>query len=606
MEFVDIYPWQMWAIFAATIIILVLYITDFAPMETISLGLLAGLVLFFYLFPVYGASGEALLPPERLLAGFANPALLAVLALMVVGQGLFHSGVLDGPTAFLSQRSAGRPFLVSVMVLGTVFAISAFLNNTPVAVMFIPVLAALARARGGGAGQMMMPLSFACILGGMTTLIGSSTNLLAAGAAEIYGGARLGFFDITVPALILAVPGLVYVLLVMPRLLPREKDEAPRQISSGRQYIVEIRITSGHELEGVRAQAGIFPPLAQTVILMLSRRGVRIFPPFEETILRAGDVIVLAATRARLAKLLAQTPALFRIEEEKSGSESELVLAEAIIAPASRMLGRTMAQLDLRRETGCIALGVQRRGRMQRAAARDIRLEAGDILLLLGSNEALRDLAYTHEAIMLDTTEPALPVQAHPLRALAVFAATVLAAASGLVPIVIAALSGAAVMIAAGALNIRQAARAVDRRIFLLVAAALALAAALDATGGAQFLARSLIMVNEGAPPAFTLSVLFLLVALITNVLTNNAAAVLFTPVAMSMALDLNLPPHIFAVTIILAANCSFATPMAYQTNLLVMEPGNYRFRDYVRAGLPLLFLLWIIYTLFIPAYYGL
>ncbi|MDP7546240.1 MAG: SLC13 family permease, partial [Alphaproteobacteria bacterium] len=226
-------------------------------------------------------------------------------------------------------------------------------------------------------------------------------------------------------------------------------------------------------------------------------------------------------------------------------------------------------------------------------------------LLVLGPRERVTNLRFSREVLLIEWSALELPARHHAKRALAVFAAVVVAAATGLVPIVVAALAGALGMITLGCLNINQAARAVDRQVALLVAAALAMGSALQGTGGAAYLAQHMIDAMAGYGPAVMLSALFALVAVMTNVLSNAATAVLFTPIAINTALALGVEPTAFIHAVIFAANCSFATPMGYQTNLLVMGPGHYRFSDYLRGGTPLILLIWLAFSLFAPWYYG-
>ena len=251
-------------------------------------------------------------------------------------------------------------------------------------------------------------------------------------------------------------------------------------------------------------------------------------------------------------------------------------------------------------------LGIQRRSRMIRMRLSDIRLEAGDVILVLGSREEVRGLRLNRDLLLVEWTAAELPMTEKANRALAIFAAVILAAASGLVPIVVAAIAGALAMIPAGCLNVRQASRAFDRQIYLLIAASLAMALPLEATGGARFLANLVVSNLHSAPPAVTLSAMFLLVMVLTNLLSNNATAVLFTPIAIRTAQAIGVDPSVFVFAVIFAANCSFASPFGYQTNLLVMGPGHYRFGDFLRAGAPLAALLWIAFSLFAPWYWGL
>ncbi len=604
------YPWQMWIVFATILIAITLFMIERMPLELTALSAIVWLIIFFHSFPLSG-EGENHHPSAAfLLAGFANPALISILALLVIGQGLFQSEALERPARILAKIGRIHALLALIITLILVFAISAFLNNTPVTVTFIPILAALARQNLSAPQKTMMPLSFACILGGMTTLIGSSTNLLAAQSAVEAGADSILFFTPTIPALMLAIPGLLYVMIVMPYLLPKDSEdfaETKRQRSGGgRQYVSFIEITPGHGLIHARAIAGLFPAIHDMSPLMVKRGEEALLPPFEDIALRAGDTLIVSASRQTLTTDLQSGRDLFGISkaEQNENAAEELAITEAIVAPGSRMIGRSLSQLVFRSETGFIAMGIRRQSRMIRSQMHNIRLEAGDVLLLLGPRAEARKLGQTHDLLPLEWSAPATKPEGA-LKAALIFAATILAVAANLLPLVTATLLGATAMIASGILNIRQAARSIDRRIILLVASALSLSAALDVSGGANFLARAVVGATPDAEPAIILSALFLIIAIITNVLSNAAAAVLFTPVAVSAAFELGVHPEAFIVTVILAANCSFATPIGHQANLLVMGPGRYRFRDYLKAGGPLIPLLWLVYIFLIPRYYG-
>lgn len=334
-------------------------------------------------------------------------------------------------------------------------------------------------------------------------------------------------------------------------------------------------------------------------------------PPFEDVVLRPGDAVVVAATRAMLMEALARTPELVEIGEGKTSDQTESdspgdnMLAEAMVIPASRVIGRNLGLVGFHYHTGCVIMGVQRRSRMMRGRMENIRLEAGDVLLVLGPRERVEDLRFSREVSLIEWSVLELPTRHHAKRALDIFAAVVAVAATGFVPIAVAALAGALGMITLGCLNVRQAARAVDRQVAFLVAAALAMGSALQATGGAAYLAQRMVDVLDGTCPAIVLSAMFALVAVMTNLPSNSATAVLFTPIAINTALALGVEPTVFIHAVIFAANCSFAAPMGYQTNLLVMGPGHYKFIEYLRGGAPLIVLIWLAFSLLAPWYYG-
>jgi di/tricarboxylate transporter len=277
-----------------------------------------------------------------------------------------------------------------------------------------------------------------------------------------------------------------------------------------------------------------------------------------------------------------------------------------MVKPGSSMIGRTLEEVCFRYAYHCIVIGIQRRSHLLRQRLTEIRLEAGDELLLQGRPEDIEALRGHHDVLLMEWSAAKLPETHHALRAGAIFFGVVALAATGIMPIAITAITGAVAMVATGVVSVRDAMRALDRQLVFLIAAALALGKAMQETGGADFLAEAMLLAVGDSSVAVVLSAFFLLVALLSNVLSTKATAVLFTPIAVGMAHAVGAPVEPFAVAVVFAANCSFASPVGYQTNLLVMGPGHYRFIDFVRAGLPLIFLLWIVFSLFGPWYYGL
>lgn len=648
MQTASTYTFEMWVTFGVIAGTFALYAWERIAIEVISLGVLCVLMVFFTFFPVE-ISGTNALSAEILLAGFANPALITVLALLVVGQGMVRTGVLDVVARVILDKCGGYQWLSIMAVLITVLGVSAFLNNIPVVVIFIPIMQALAERFDLPASKVMMPLSFAAILGGMTTLIGSGSNLLVNSALLGMGETPFTFFDFTLPGLVLAGSGMIYLLFIAPFVLPKREGMAETLAGNGaggspggRQYIAQIKIGEKSKLLGEKARGGIFSGLGNMTLRMVQRGEDAILPPFEDFTATPGDVLVVAATRKELAEALTHDPEglypdlgddaavgevphfgfshLNQVKTENpetndgAGEEDseetpwhggERVLAEAMVPPASRLIGQTLPQIGFRYKTNCIVLGVQRRSRMIRTRLTDIRMQAGDVLLLQGSPEAVRELRLNQDVVLIEWSAAALPAVHHARTAALILLGVVVSAATGLVPIVVAALTGASAMVAMGVMNIRQAGRAVDSKILTMIPAALAMGGAMHATGGAQFIADGVIGTFAGAPPSVILSAFFITLVVLTNIISSKAMAVLFTPIAVDLAISLEVSPTAFAVAVVFAANCSFASPIGYQTNLLVMAPGHYKFGDFARVGLPLILVIWLVFSLFVPWYYG-
>ncbi len=592
-------------------ITLILFAWGRIAMEVIAIALLASLIGLFTLIPDPNTPNV-----NNLLAGFANPGLITVMALLVLAEGIVATDVLTNLANNLASIGKSKPLIVTASILLTAAIASSVMNNTPVVVIFIPLLVLLAENSGISASRVLIPLSYAGILGGMTTLIGSSTNLIGAGVAVKLGLPEFGMFDFSIPALAIAIPGLLYVLTILPRLMPNQKHLSDSLAKDSRQFIAQIDVESGSELVGAQTVAGRFEKLPEHTVLLIQRGEHAFVPPYESVTLEVNDIVVVAATRNALEEAISRLGDQFHphisqgagIDLSTAGENLEResgFLAEVLVVPRSNMVGRNLEQIHFRNFTGCIVLGLQRRSRMFRERLTDIPLMDGDVLLVQGSEKAISRLRSNNDVILIDWTRTAIPKKSKTRRATLIFLATIGLAASGLVSIAAASIIGAASMIASKTLTVNRAISALDLRIYITVASMLALGTSLELTGAANMIAKAALSVSTDVGPAIVLSIIFLLVALITNFITNNASAVLFMPIAVNTAITLGVDPVPFAVAVILAANVSFATPFGYQTNLLVMAPGQYNFNDYLKGGLPLTLISWVSFSLVAPWYYS-
>jgi len=620
---------HMWFALLLTGVVIIAFIREKWPIEVTSVALLTALLLFGQFFPLPDAVGRNQLDATNLLAGFANPSLIAVLALLVMGQAMIQTDALRAVTGIFDVQDKRYAWLSIFTILIFVLVVSAFMNNTPLVIIAIPVLQALVRSVGISESRIMIPLSYAAILGGMTTLIGSSTNLLVSSAMTELGYEPLGFFDFIVPGSMLAAVGLVYVMFIAPRLLS-DRSTLVQQLAGAaneKEFVAELDVDEDSKLIGMECVEGVFPELKELNIKMIQRGGHVILPPFEGYRIEADDILIASATRESLASILNQFPGFLLSEEENDAIEKHAddeetgeqdtteprVLAEIMISPASRLIDISLEHANFYRQYGVVVLGIQRRARVVRRRLGRIRLEAGDVLLVTGMRSTIDSMRNSTDFIMLSGSRRELPMPKKAPLAGAIFLATISLAALGIISIPVAAIGGAVLMIATGCLNIRQATRAIDRKIFLLVGSMLALGVMLEVTGGAKFIADQILGLPFVDTPLAMAAVLFIIVAICTNILSNNACAILFTPIAMNLAGSLDVPPDlqydiafIFAVTVVFGANCSFASPIGYQTNLMVMGPGHYRFRDFIKAGVPLMLILWGVYILIAKYYFGL
>ncbi len=505
--------------------------------------------------------------------------------------------------------------LVLSFILICVGFFSSVLNNTPVVVIFIPLLAAMRENVGIDLSKALIPLSYVGMLGGMTTLIGSSTNLIGAGIASELGAKTLGMLDISIPALFIAVPGILFVILILPYLMPKQKTLTNIMSRDSRQFLAEIEVEPNSKLIGLTTENNSFEELLDHTILFIQRGEHAYYAPFNNVKLRIGDIIVVAAKRKSLELAISKLGEQFHprltkepgVNLDEAGSDlgkDARVLAEVLVAPRSDMIGKDLEQIRFRNFTGCIVLGLLRRSRMLKERITEIPLMAGDVLLIQGTEEGISRLKTNTDVVLIDWSKKYLPTRNRSIRALLIFASTILLAASGIVEIAAAALIGVAAMILSKAISINRATSAIDRRIYITVASMLAYSTALESTGAASLIVELFLSFSTGASPSTILCLLFMAITVFTNLMTNNASVIIFMPIAINTAHALGLEPTPFIVAVILAANMSFATPFGYQTNLLVMAPGQYKFSDYLRGGIPLTIISWIAFALFIPKYY--
>ena len=602
--------WQMWMTMLFVLVAVFLYVTEKYSIESISVGIVTTLMIFFHFFkPEVSTNFDS----TSLLSGFAAPALITIMALLVVGQGLFQTGAFEGPILRINNALDNSPRRTLSIVFILAFSVSMFMNNTPVVVMFIPIISAMALRLRHSTSIYMMPLSFVCILAGMTTLIGSSTNMLVNDVLVRSTDLSLKFFTQFPFGIILATIGSIYIIIAAPILLPNKRKQKNKNQASGQQYIAQIRITEHHPLNTSVPIAGLYPKLKDVTVRMVQRGEKVLLPPFEHA-LKENDILIVAATRKSLSNLLTSSPEYLKgmlnitgfQKNQKDGDYNQsIVISEAVIAPSSRMIGRNIEQIGFRRQTGCLVLGIQRRSRMIRKSMLDIRLEAGDILLLFGYESEIIELRDNRDLLLLDWSTKELPDIRKSILAQLIFIGTVACAATSFLPIEIAALSGAIAMIAAGCLNIRQAVRALDMRIFLLIGAAFAMGLALEKTGGAEYIGLTVVNTFQPYGDQILLSSVFFIIAILTNIISNSAAALLFAPIGLAISQQTGIDPISIVLTVIFATNCSFATPIAYQTNLLVMGPGHYKFSDFALFGIPLIFILWLSFSLLSPYFFN-
>ncbi|MBC8329450.1 MAG: SLC13 family permease [Planctomycetes bacterium] len=592
---------------ALTFLVLILLVLEKASLDAIGLGLMVALV----------ATG--VLDVSEALRGFSNYAVITIAALYIIGEGLNRTGAIEFLARMVLRYSGGGERGMVLMVGLIAAAVSSVLNNTAVVVVFIPVLLGLARQTGVAGSRLMIPLSFASILGGMCTLVGTSTNLLVSGAAENLGQAPLEMFEMTPLGVPLALVGILFMAFFGKKLLPKRHSLSAMVGGAGtREYVTELVIGHTSPLVGQTFAAAF---KAAGVEMLFFVRGEQMhWPPYFEERIEEGDVVMLRGKVDELANL--QTSLGLKMVNGISFDPKTMEFFEVAVAPHSTEIGTRLGDLHLWRDFGAVIVAVLRDGHHIRERASQLELRPGDLLLVCGEEVAQVKFGASSDYFLLRGAQEHVVLRDRGRRALAVAGGVV-----GLFilhsvfhveafPLPMAATLGAIAMVATGCLPARRVYRAIDWPILLFVVGTLALGSAMGKTGAADFFASGLVGWLEDMGPAAVISGLVMLCIIFNAVISHSAVAVLLTPIAVKAAEQMIADPDFtgdpaklmraFLLAIAFGGSICFATPIGHQTNLMVYGPGGYRYSDYLRLGLPLSLIAWIMVSLGVPWLTGL
>jgi len=537
-----------------------------------------------------------IITPAAAFEGFSNPAPITVAALYILARAVEKTGALQPAVhATLGSGRGTRRSLLRLLVPSA--AASAFLNNTPIVAMLAPQVSTWAERNGRSPSLYLMPLSFAVILGGVTTLIGTSTNLLVSGLLQAQGQAPIGMFELTRIGLPAALVGLGLIVVLAPLVLP-ERRPATRQLEGGtREFVVAMRVVPGGPLDGQAVEAGGLRHLQGVFLVQVERGGEVIAPVAPTTVLRGEDRLTFVG-RADLVLDLQVTRGLESAERQHVAhfDTAQHTFFAAVVGAASPLVGRTLKELGFRGNYQAAVVGIHRSGENVAAKLGEVELKLGDTLLLL-SDAGFRDRWRDRNDFLLISplggTAPGVSRKAWLVGLIGL--AIVVGAGTGQVPILQASLVGAVALVALGVLSPAEARGAVDLDVLLVIAGSFGLGEAILKTGLARDLAHGLVALTNGLGPRGVLLGLVLATVLLDEVVTNNASAALMFPIAMAAATELGRAPRPFILAITVAASCSFLTPIGYQTNTMVYGPGGYRFGDYARLGAPLAVLVIVV-----------
>ena len=567
--------WQAWLALGLTIGVLGVLITTRLAPHVVLMAALTILSVFGVLSP-----GEAL-------GGFANSGLITVAAMFAVAAGLHASGGID----LLVNRFLGKPATTRnaiVRLLLPVLPLSAFLNNTPVVATMIPAINAWSRKIGIAPSRLLIPLSYGSIIGGTITLIGTSTNLVVAGQYEaLTGRDDFGIFSITLVGLAVAVVGSAFMILVLPRLLPDRSTRRP--FANMREFTVEVAVDPTGPLVGLTVEQAGLRELERLYLVEISRgKSVVTAAPSEET-LQAGDRLVFAGETDAITDLLRINGLSASMGDGTPLMEdrAERRLVEAVVSQSCAAIGETVRSSKFHDRYGAIVLALARNGERIEGNLGNIIIQPGDTMLLEARPAFVSRQRYNKDFLVVNDLEKEPPRHEKALIAWVILGAAVLAAGIGVISMLNAALIAVGAMMVTGCLTVSQAEKSLDMPVLITIAASFALGTALEKTGVAAVLAENMVALS-GGQPWLLLVLTYTAVTLLTETITNNAAAVIMVPLALAITQQAGLNPEPFMLAIMIAASASFATPLGYQTNLMVYGPGGYRFSDFLKAGIPM------------------
>ncbi len=583
--------WQIALILILVLATVVNFLLEFLTIEVFALSLMGSLILF------------GLLSPEQAFQGFSNPAVIMIAGAMVMTGSIIHNGAADLVARGMHATAGRSRNGIFLLLLGTVTSMSAFINNVAATAMFIPVAEGISKRSRVNPRHYLMPLAFASMLGGVCTLIGTSTNVAVSGALAAYRLEPLGMFELTPLGLVIAPLGIAYLFLFSRFLLPKEVSEDRVADYGIRDYLFEIQVEKDSPITGLTIAASDLALRFNLSILGIFRGPERILSPTKTEIIRAGDLLLVEGNVPRVMAGRLPRGLTVKMDPRLSGKdlESEGVrMVEATVSYNSPFIGRNLRDLNFRLRYELNVLALYRRGEAVVEKVGKISLREGDVLLIQGREDQLVKLLQEPTWLLIEDVVLPKYNPGRSLRALLVFGSAIGLGSLGIVPIPVAFLLGAVLTIVLRCFTFEEAERYLNLKLVLIVASMLSVSMALETTGAAAYLARHTVNLLQGFGPLALLAGFFLLTVLLTQPMSNSAAALLMVPIGIHAARLIGSDPRPFIVAIAVAASCSFLTPLepAY---LLVFSTGKYHYADFLKFGLGLTFLVFILCLAFIP-----
>ena len=565
------------------------------PVDKVSVLVLSALVLF------------RLVSPEEAIAGFGNPATVTVACMLALSYGIQSTGGLNYVANRIVDLAGANEFKILLSIIVAVGFLSAFINNTAAVALFLPLTIAVAREQRLDASKFLMPMSFAAMFAGSCTLIGTSTNLLVYSSAKQYLEWEIGIFEVTPAGLIFSAAGVLYLLLFAHRLVPsRRTGDSLTEEYRLRHFVTELILQDDSPLIGLTIAETEFREQHNVEVIEILRDGTRLLPTAEEIRLEPGDILLAQGDPNTLMELQDQKGVILKAltVEDQDLEDENIVLVEAFISPASRLIESTLKEINFRSTFKANALAIRSHGRSIREKIGKIELEYGDSLLILTNRGQLEVLRQTPDFLVLEEVRSSFLRRDKVYYAVGIFLGIVLLAAFKYFSIVEAAVLGTGLMLLTGCLRLRDLYTHLSWQTVIMLACLIPLGTAVSNTGLANLIAGLLVELLRSWGPTAVLSGIYLLTSILTSIMSNNATAVLMVPVSLSVALQLQVDPKPFIMAVMFAASASFMTPIGYQTNLFIFGPGGYKFIDFVKVGTPLSILFWLMASFLIPAFW--